>query len=246
MVTNNIAAGHDAAVLVLATDAPAPAIPINKKAMTKSMVGSPVHVVGFGNNNGKAGTGSGLKREIHTTLHSLEQGVMNVGKPGQTTCQGDSGGPSFMEIDGVTVVAGITSYGEYGCVNYGSSTRVDLSADWIQPYIDAHGGDLDPTPDGGEGGAGGGDGGDGGSDPGGDGGSDLGGDGGSDPGECVPKCGGKECGDDGCGDVCGRAEQGRCARRRGSARRSRPRAGATRQSRMTLRARRTLCAAAGR
>ncbi|MBK8258879.1 MAG: trypsin-like serine protease [Polyangiaceae bacterium] len=204
MVTNNIAAGHDAAVLVLASDALAPAIPINKTALTKSMVGSPVHVVGFGNNNGYAGTGSGLKREIYTTLHSLEQGVMNVGKSGQTTCQGDSGGPSFMKINGQTVVAGITSYGEYGCVSYGSSTRVDLSADWIEPFIKANGGDSAP------------DGGDGGSDPGGDGGSggngggDSGGNGGNGGGEptCTPKCEGKACGDDGCGSTCGECSNG--------------------------------------
>ncbi len=196
MATNNIAAGHDAAVLILASDALAPALPINRKAMTKSMVGSPVHVVGFGNDNGQAGTGSGTKREIHTTLHSLEQGVMNVGKPGQTTCQGDSGGPSFMNIDGVDVVVGITSYGEYGCVNYGSSTRVDLAAAWIDPYIQANGGGPD-NPDGGAGGD------TGGGDTGGTGGAGGGDTGGSDPGTCTPKCDGKACGDDGCGGVCG-------------------------------------------
>ena len=34
--------------------------------LTQAMVGQAVHVVGFGNNNGQAGTGSGLKREIFT------------------------------------------------------------------------------------------------------------------------------------------------------------------------------------
>ena len=204
MATNNIAAGHDAAVLILASDAPAPAIPINRKAMTKDLVGKPVHVVGFGNDNGQAGTGSGTKREIHTTVHSLEQGVVNIGHAGQSTCQGDSGGPSFMTIDGQVVVVGITSYGEYGCVSYGSSTRVDLSAAWIDPFIKANGG----GPDNPDGGSGGGDtGGTGGGDTGGTGGA--GGDtGGSDPGECTPKCEGKECGDDGCGGTCGECGPG--------------------------------------
>ncbi len=195
MATNNIAAGHDAAVLILASDSPAPVQLINHKALTKSMVGQPVHVVGFGNNNGQAGTGSGLKREIHTKLTSLEQGVVNIGKAGQTTCQGDSGGPSFMNIDGADVIVGITSFGEYGCVSYGSSTRVDLSAAWIDPFIAANGG-VPNKPDGGSGGA----------DPGGDGGSGgatPGGDGGSEPGGCTPVCDGKQCGDDGCGSVCG-------------------------------------------
>jgi V8-like Glu-specific endopeptidase len=201
MATNNIAAGHDAAVLILASDALAPVQPINHQALSKAMVGSPVHVVGFGNDNGQAGTGSGLKREIHTTLTSLEQGVMNVGHGGQTTCQGDSGGPSFMKIGGVDTVVGITSYGEQGCVSYGSSTRVDLSAAWIDPFIAANGGGGDGGS--GPGGNGGGD--SGGSDPGGNGGGDTGGNGGggSDPGGCTPVCDGKQCGDDGCGSECG-------------------------------------------
>ena len=206
MITNNIAAGHDAAVLILASDALAPAIPINRKPLTKSMVGSPVHVVGFGNNNGSAGTGAGIKREIFTTLHSLQQGVMNVGKSGQTTCQGDSGGPAFMKFDGVDVVAGITSYGEFGCVSYGSSTRVDLAADWIDPFIAANGGAPDTGGGDGGGQGGGNSGGAGGGNNGGAGGGTGGaggGQGGGDPGPCVPACGNKECGPDGCGGICG-------------------------------------------
>jgi V8-like Glu-specific endopeptidase len=147
MATNNIAAGHDAAVLILASDALAEPLPINRKPLTNAMIGSKVHVVGFGNDNGWAGTGSGLKREIWTKIAGLEQGVVNIGKAGQTTCQGDSGGPTFMNMDGVDVIIGITSYGLQGCVDYGSSTRVDLAASWIDPYIDANGG----APDGGGG-----------------------------------------------------------------------------------------------
>lgn len=140
MATNNIAAGHDAAVLILAQDAPVAPLLINHAALTSAMVGSPVHVVGYGNDDGQSGTGAGTKREIFTKLHSLEQGVANIGRPGQTTCQGDSGGPSFMSIGGQDVIVGITSYGEAGCVDYGSVTRVDLSASWIDPYIAANGG----------------------------------------------------------------------------------------------------------
>ncbi len=189
MRTDNIAAGHDAAVLLLAEDAPTAPIEINRAPLTKGDVGKPVHVVGFGNDDGWAGTGSGLKRAIDTTLAGLEQGVVNIGKAGQTTCQGDSGGPTFLRVNGKDVVIGITSYGEQGCVSYGSSTRVDLSAPWIDSYL---------SHDGGEGGAD--PGGVGGADPGGVGG---GGAGGADPGTCTPTCDGRSCGDDGCGDVCG-------------------------------------------
>jgi secreted trypsin-like serine protease len=149
MATNNIAAGHDAAVLILASDAPVTPLAINRTALSDSMVGQSVYVVGYGNDDGAQGTGAGTKRDVHTTLTSLEQGVANVGGAGQTTCQGDSGGPSFMTINGASVIVGITSYGEEGCVSYGSVTRVDLSAAWIDPFIQANGG-------GGDGGAGGG------------------------------------------------------------------------------------------
>ncbi len=149
MATDNIAAGHDAAVLILASDAPVEPLAINTTPLTDSMDGSPVYVVGYGNDDGAAGTGAGVKRDLTTTLTSLEQGVANIGGSGQTTCQGDSGGPSFMTIGGQSVIIGITSYGEEGCVSYGSVTRVDLSASWIEPFIEANGGA-------GDGGAGGG------------------------------------------------------------------------------------------
>jgi V8-like Glu-specific endopeptidase len=146
MSTSNLAAGHDAAVLILAEDARGAPRAINRTALTSAMTGSPVHVVGFGNDDGQQGTGSGKKREIHTLLAGLEQGVANVGKPGQTTCQGDSGGPSFMNIGGESVIMGITSYGLRGCVAEGSVTRVDLCASWIDPFIAANGGDGATTP----------------------------------------------------------------------------------------------------
>jgi len=140
MVTNNIAAGHDAAVLILGQDATVAPLAINTTPLTSSMIGGAVYVVGYGNDDGAAGTGAGTKRDLHTTVANLEQGVVDIGGPGQTTCQGDSGGPSFMTINGQSVIVGITSFGEEGCVDYGSSTRVDLSASWIQPFIDANGG----------------------------------------------------------------------------------------------------------
>lgn len=154
MATNNIAAGHDAAVLVMASDAPVTPLAINTTALTQSMVNSSVYVVGYGNNNGQAGTGAGTKRSLHTKLVGLEQGVIDIGGSGQTTCQGDSGGPTFMTVNGQSVIIGITSYGEEGCVSYGSSTRVDLSASFIQPFITANGGNADAGgPDVGDGGS---------------------------------------------------------------------------------------------
>lgn len=187
LADNNIAAGHDAAVLILASDAPTEPLAINTTPLTQAMVGGPLYVVGYGNDNGQAGTGAGVKRSVHTRLTSLEQGVANIGGTGQTTCQGDSGGPSFMDVSGKSVIIGITSYGEEGCVSYGSVTRVDLAKSFIQPYIDANGGagtgGADPGTSGGAtgGGTGGTGGGTGGT-------SGGGGTGGGDNGDANPAC----------------------------------------------------------
>lgn len=190
MATNNIAAGHDAAVLLLKADAPVTPLAINTTPLTDAMVGQSVYVVGFGDDDGAAGTGAGTKRNLHTSLTSLEQGVANIGHAGQTTCFGDSGGPSFMNIGGRSVIVGITSYGAEQCASYGSVTRVDLSASWIQPFLDGSGGGGDGGADD-DGGGGGGqpDAGGGGGEPdaGGGGEPDSGGGGGGND-SCVYKC----------------------------------------------------------
>jgi V8-like Glu-specific endopeptidase len=188
LATNNIAAGHDAAVLILASDAPATPLPINTTALTQSMVGSAVYVVGYGNDDGQNGTGAGTKRSAHTKLAGLEQGVVDVGGPGETTCQGDSGGPTFMNVNGNNVIIGITSYGDFGCTSYGSSTRVDLSASFIQPYIDANGGGATGSADAGGGGGGGTTDAGGGKDSGSDAGTKDSGSGGGNGGTVNPAC----------------------------------------------------------
>jgi hypothetical protein len=141
LATGDLTDGHDTAVLVLESDALAPAIPINRQPLTSVMVGSPVHAVGFGRDDAEAGTGAGVKRELFTTLRGLERGVMHLGALGHTICQGDSGGPAFMKIGAASVIAGIGSYTRTGCVSHGSSTRVDLSAPWIDAHTGKHGGD---------------------------------------------------------------------------------------------------------
>ena len=48
------------------------------------------------------------------------------------TCRGDSGGPFFVERDGTTYVAGITSWGEEGCQGWGAMTNV---TDYYRSFI---------------------------------------------------------------------------------------------------------------
>lgn len=59
------------------------------------------------------------------------------GDPYWGTCNGDSGGPAFIDRDGVTYVAGITSYGDAGCEIYGVSTNVSAYQSFIDSFIAA-------------------------------------------------------------------------------------------------------------
>jgi hypothetical protein len=183
------------AVLVLAKDAPVKPIPINRAPLSKAMIGDAVRVIGFGFTSGYTYTGSGVKRQITTTITDVYQGVLSFGKAGKTSCQGDSGGPVLMKVNGVESVAGVLSYGYPNCAGSGSAARVDLCTSFLDPFLKLHGGECvsDCT----------------GKSCGDDG---CGGSCGICPvgqtcsgGQCVcaPDCNGRVCGDDGCGGSCG-------------------------------------------
>ena len=56
---------------------------------------------------------------------------------GQGQCQGDSGGPSFVTIDGIQTVTGITSFGDIDCAFFGAQTRVDAEVAFADQQIGA-------------------------------------------------------------------------------------------------------------
>jgi secreted trypsin-like serine protease len=194
----DIGQGYDCSVLTLSQPvAGVTPIPYSHTAVDSTFDGSTVRVVGYGVSNGVAQTGSGTKRELTTTIVSHEGGVINVGSSGHTSCQGDSGGPTFKKFGGVEQIIGITSFGEQNCPTYGSMTRVDMCAAWIDTFTQ-----VACTPS--------------------CGGKQCGSDGcGGTCGTCAsgttcnaasqceanptctPQCSGKECGADGCGGSCG-------------------------------------------
>ena len=51
-------------------------------------------------------------------------------------CNGDSGGPAFVDRSGSTYLAGITSYGDGPCTDYGVSTTVSAFEAFIDAFID--------------------------------------------------------------------------------------------------------------
>jgi V8-like Glu-specific endopeptidase len=135
---NNLEGGHDVGMVLL--EQPADGIEpmlINHQPLD-GHIGEQVHLVGWGRTNGD-GEDFGIKREAMSALAGTDDLVMQYGSATANTCQGDSGGPNFMTIDGVEVIAGITSYGNVGCDQFGVGTRVDAFADsFIAQFVAAN------------------------------------------------------------------------------------------------------------
>jgi V8-like Glu-specific endopeptidase len=134
--SNNVTQGNDVGVVVLKSATTITPLAMNTTAMSQSLVGQTIRIVGFGNNNGTQGTGAGTKRQTTTPLSSFDSQFVNFGTSTHDTCQGDSGGPAFMTIGGVEVIVGVTSFGPSGCAGGATDTRVDtVAAPWIDQYI---------------------------------------------------------------------------------------------------------------
>jgi secreted trypsin-like serine protease len=136
---NNIMAGHDIAVGIMANPLGIPPLPLNRKALSSSMKGQPVRMIGYGTTDGSdtAGKTAGRRRQVTSQLDSFSDQLVRFGMAGQTTCEGDSGGPGLMTIDGVEVVVGVVSFGDTTCTELDYDTRVDAYINWIAPYVAA-------------------------------------------------------------------------------------------------------------
>jgi V8-like Glu-specific endopeptidase len=132
---NNLSGGHDIAVAILASPTSVTPIPINRSSTVSGLTGQPVRLVGYGNDNGSAGTGAGLKRQTTTTLVEARATLLHIGNSQKETCNGDSGGPAFMDFGGVAKLVGVTSYGQVGCTGGGWDTRVDVYGTFLDTWV---------------------------------------------------------------------------------------------------------------
>ena len=108
------------------------------------LVGDLLTIVGFGA-TGTPTAGSdgsfGTKRFGFTTIDEVTATLVNweFDDPNETnTAPGDSGGPGYLEIDGDSFIACITSGGtepDAGLGDLAFNTRVDAYADWIDDTI---------------------------------------------------------------------------------------------------------------
>ena len=101
------------------------------ESMDSSFVGTELVFVGYGASNGFSQTGSGIKRFVNMPISQVGATQFAYQTPGKNTCNGDSGGPAFAQVNGTLLVAGVTSYGDANCVDFGVDTRVDTYKDFL-------------------------------------------------------------------------------------------------------------------
>jgi hypothetical protein len=132
--------------------APVPALPANL-GLVGSDIGTPLDFAGFGLTE----TGSSsVKLHAEAPLGGFgctvagcpDPGVaatmISYAQPDAGPCSGDSGGPAFIQRNGAPYVAGVTSYGDRGCIIYGVSTRADAFDGFIADFVGD--GPVDPEP----------------------------------------------------------------------------------------------------
>lgn len=141
---------NDIALLLLAEDAPTSITPIPylpaAQGLTAADEGAVLDFSGFGLTENST---DGEKLHVEQVLGKVCPGpsgcpylsgwvvaeAFGYPQSGGGPCSGDSGGPAFFQRGGQEYVAGVTSYGDTHCVEYGVSTTVDDKEEWIEGII---------------------------------------------------------------------------------------------------------------
>jgi len=91
-IDNDFEAGHDIAIVILASASPSPAIALNRTPHDPTMVGRNARLVGFGVTATNQ-TGGGEKREITVPITEVRPLHIKLGSPGHAACHGDPAVP---------------------------------------------------------------------------------------------------------------------------------------------------------
>ncbi|MFT5461071.1 MAG: secreted trypsin-like serine protease [Myxococcota bacterium] len=111
--------------------------------LTEADIGPVVNFAGFGQT--EVGD-SNVKLQVDGVIAGFGCAVLGCGYDDPLTtvsydqayggaCFGDSGGPLFIYRDDQPLVAGVTSYGDEFCTEYGVSTRTDAYDEWIRDFV---------------------------------------------------------------------------------------------------------------
>ena len=114
----------------------APPMPMHTAPVPNSWLGSDVKAVGFGYSDPDVLVG-GVKHSVELTIDGITPIHIGYGNEFANTCFGDSGGPLFMEIDGVEMILGTTSFGRGRCTGMSHAVRTDVYLDWVHEILDA-------------------------------------------------------------------------------------------------------------
>lgn len=149
---NDIALVRLGAAVPTALTAPVAALPASLGLQGSDVGSLLLNFAGFGETE----TGSsGVKLQADGILGGLGCSVpgcygaddpftqFSYSQPDSGPCFGDSGGPAFIIRGGVPYVAGLTSWGDAYCTQFGVSTRVDAYGSFISGFV----GGVDPGPD---------------------------------------------------------------------------------------------------
>ncbi len=107
--------------------------PLNVLAgMDSTWVNVNLTFVGYGVDDGQRQSGNGVKRAVVMPISEMGAAQFAYETAGMNTCSGDSGGPGFfIDNAGNYLLAGITSYGDANCTQYGVDTIVSVYASWL-------------------------------------------------------------------------------------------------------------------
>ncbi|TNF33379.1 MAG: trypsin-like serine protease [Deltaproteobacteria bacterium] len=122
--------------------APVPVLP-HALGFSSANVGETLNFAGFGEDENGAYNTKLQADGVLAGLGCAVSGCWNAGVAASQfsytqydsgPCFGDSGGPAFVNRGGTWYLAGVTSYGDNTCTQYGVSTRVDAYEGWIADF----------------------------------------------------------------------------------------------------------------
>lgn len=137
---------NDIGMIRLSSPAPTNITPIPylpaRLGLTRSDEGATVDFSGFGVTENRT---DGVKLHVERPIDTVCAGPSSCGEivphafgysqSGGGPCSGDSGGPAFLFRSGSEYVAGITSYGDMRCTDFGVSTTVSDFEPFILDFI---------------------------------------------------------------------------------------------------------------
>jgi hypothetical protein len=124
-------------VQVTGATAATPVIPAMSSAQDKLASGTQIRHVGYGKSGPAPGTKSSQRNQILGKLSGVQSITVTYDQPNGGPCSGDSGGPQ-LTTSGSELVASVTSSGDTGCAQGGTSGRVSVVYDtFITPFINS-------------------------------------------------------------------------------------------------------------